>query len=109
MSRKTCFHRGAQSEQHEFLIQTLRVLEYLDQGRDSGTIDVPDGLQVQSQLRRLRQGVEKGAAEDRRSPQIHISFHFHYLGIPRIANRDLHVVFLSSLVATNRFPSGDSS
>src|SRR2546428_6689709 len=46
---KNLQNRGAQPEQHELLVQALRVLEHLDEGRDSGTIDVPDGLQVQSQ------------------------------------------------------------
>ena len=50
--------------------------------------------------------VEQGAAEIRRSAQIHVSLHFHDLGFSRIANRDLHIVFLSRLVATKRFPSG---
>src|SRR6266849_4657211 len=89
---KNLLHRGAEAEQHELLVQTLRVLEHLDEGRDSGTIDVPDGLQVQSELLRERQGLEKSAAEGRRRPQIHVPFHCYHLCISHVTNGDFHDV-----------------
>src|SRR5580704_2195369 len=47
---KNLFHGRAQPEQNEFPFQALRILERLDQCCDSGTIDVPYGRQVESQL-----------------------------------------------------------
>src|ERR1700688_28778 len=93
---KNLLHRGAQAEQHELLVQTLRVLEHLDEGRDSGTIDVLYGLQVQSESRRERQGLEKSTSEGRRCPQIHVPFHSHDLRISHVTNGDFHDVLLNS-------------
>src|SRR5258708_18530680 len=88
----------------------LRALQHFDEDCDSGTIDVPDRCQVERQPAYRRQDCEKSTAQVRRRAEIHLSFHLHNLRCSHVTNGDLHVVFfLNCLLATRRFPSGDSS
>jgi hypothetical protein len=85
------FHRGAQAEQHELLVEAPRIVQHFDQGRDAGTVDVADRSQVERQKGRLREGREQGPAESAGSAQVDVSVHFHDLGGSHISNRNLHV------------------
>jgi hypothetical protein len=39
-------HRGTQPEENKLLLESLRVLEYLDQRGDAGAIDIAKRLQI---------------------------------------------------------------
>ncbi len=106
---KHLLNRGAEPEQHERFLQLLRAFEHFDEGGDAGAVDVTDGCQVKGQRPHGRQSIEESTAEVRRRAQIHISVHFHDLGRSHITNGNFHVLFLRYLLATKRFPSGDSS